>query len=121
MGLEFPFNLVNHKFLLHKLHYYGVRGLSVMWFQNYFANRQQSALLGNEISPQGSILSPLLRFVMFINDFHLCLKHSSVSMYADDTVIYFTGTNVGIMKGNLQEGLLYTSNFGRVQCNSNNR
>jgi hypothetical protein len=34
--------------------------------------------------PQGSILAPLL-FILYINDYSKCLKHSSVTMYAEDT------------------------------------
>ena len=43
--------------------------------------------------PQVSILGPLL-FIIYINDLPRCVKHCSVNMYADDTVLYLAGPTV---------------------------
>ena len=43
--------------------------------------------------PQGSNLAPLL-FIMLVNDLPLCLMHSFIHMYADDTSFYVTGKNL---------------------------
>ena len=43
--------------------------------------------------PQGSILGPLL-FIVYINDLPRCVKHCSVNMYVDDTVLYLAGPTV---------------------------
>jgi len=70
------FDTVNHKILLKKLEYYGVRGSPLKWFQSYLQNRQQYTEINDTLSdieginhgvPQVSILGPLL-FLIYIND-----------------------------------------------------
>ena len=100
IDLKKAFDLVDHHCLLLKLEYYGIRGQSYNWFANYLAERSQRTKYRGELSynlplhhgvPQSSILGPLL-FVLYINDLPQCLSKSQISMYADDTVIYFSGT-----------------------------
>ena len=43
--------------------------------------------------PRGSILGPLL-FVAYINDLAECVEHSSIIVYADDTVIFMSDKNI---------------------------
>ena len=113
IDLKKAFDLVNHEFLLHKLEHYGIRGGSLCWFENYLTTRGQKTKYVKELSsslpvefgvPQGSILGPIL-FVLYINDLPECLLKSSVSMYADDTVIYFTGPTSTIILQTLQEDI----------------
>ena len=113
IDLKKAFDLVDHHCLLHKLQHYGVRGRSLTWFRNYLTIRSQKVQYGKELSsslpldfgvPQGSLLGPLL-FVIYINDLPKCLMHSEISMYADDTVIYYTGSHVNVIRENLQEDL----------------
>ena len=100
IDLKKAFDLVDHYCLLLKLEHYGNRGQSYNWFANYLAERSQRMKYRGELSsnlflhhgvPQGSILG-LLLFVLYINDLPQCLSKSQISMYADDTVIYFSCT-----------------------------
>ena len=102
VDLKKTFDLVDHHCLLHKLQHYGVRGRSLTWFRNYLTIRSQRVQYGKELSsslpldfgvPQGSLLGPLLS-VIYINDLPKCLMHWEINMYADDTVIYYTGSHV---------------------------
>ena len=102
IDLAKAFDTVDHDILLSKLEYYGVCDESLPWFKNYFTGRKQFVHIDPQSSeelamtsgvPQGSILGPLL-FIVYINDLPRCVKHCSVNMYADDTVLYLAGPTV---------------------------
>ena len=63
------FDTVNHKILIDKLHHYGVRGVTLGWFESYLTNRIQQTIVNDTVSDkievshgvaQGSALGPLL-------------------------------------------------------------
>ena len=94
LDLAKAFNTVNHEILLHKLEYYGIRGITLELMKSFLSNRQQltrinnhksSAKLINSGVPQGSILGPLL-FLRYINDIAYT-SDMKVRLYADDACL----------------------------------
>ena len=79
MDLSKAFDMLDHKILIDKLGYYGIRGTALMWFDSYLSQRTQYVEVDNFKSshqtittgvPPGSILAPLL-FLIYMNDMPL--------------------------------------------------
>lgn len=96
------FDSIKHDILLHKLYTYGIRGTPHRLLQSYLSNRTQFTRLNDAISdaelikfgvPQGSILGPLL-FTLYINDIVNILSYSSIALYADDSNVFFSGSDL---------------------------
>ena len=98
VDLEKAFDTVHHDILCDKLLDYGLRGNINNLVKSYLSGRKQVVSInGFESSskdvtcgvPQGSSLGPLL-FLIYINDFRLCLGETSCGHFADDTFIIYS-------------------------------
>ena len=119
VDLKKAFDTVDHGCLLSKLSSYGIKGRELSWFESYLSDRKQFVSVKNSSSerkfvmcgvPQGSILGPLL-FILLINDIELQLKHCSILLYADDTVIFTAEENCKVIEERLNTVLNKITNW----------
>ena len=96
------FDTVNHSILLRKLCNYGLSLNVIEWFESDLEDRKHVTTINGVKSeeekctcgiPQGSILGPLL-FILYINDLPNHVSNVTVSMYADDTALFYSSNDI---------------------------
>ena len=124
LDLSKAFNTLNHNILLKKLEKYGILGSSLQWYKSYLCNqkmrvkcrtRQNETTISDtsEVTygaPQGSCLGPLF-FTIFTNDLSLHLTYTKCILFADDTTIYMSHSNLTYLKWCIEEDLRTLSDW----------
>ena len=123
IDLKKAFDTINHKILLRKFEYIGIKGDLLLWISNYLHERTQKTFANGHLSeslpitcgvPQGSILGPLF-FITYINDMQNYLQTTNLGLYADDTVLFSHANDNAL----LQKGLQTTLNKFQKWCQMN--
>ena len=65
--------------------------------------------------PQGSVLGPLL-FLIYINDLPLSTKKMSAILFADDTTLFASNSNLNNLSRNISEDLQLVSEWLITNC-----
>ena len=100
------FDRVPHNLLLHKLRNYNFDVNCVSWIEDWLMDRTSVVSVNGEHSkefsvrsgvPQGSVLGPLL-FILYVNDMSDEIKNSECRLYADDTVLCSSVTDLSLLQ-----------------------
>ena len=113
------FDMVDYQTLVQKLKKYGIKRQYIDWFKSYLNSWKQygrcpeAAALLKKVkcgAPQGPILGPLLSLIFF-NDLHHVTKFLSPIMFAKDTNIFYSNSNINKLLENVNKELANVTNW----------
>ena len=119
VDLQKAFDTVDHKILLHKLEFHGIRDVCTDWLKSYLSDRKQFIFINGYNSdlspvicgvPQSSVLRPLL-FLVYINDLHKAIRYCKVHPFADDTNLFHTNRSVKNLNKLINHDMKQLSNW----------
>lgn len=119
LDLSKAFNCVNHDILIEKLSNYGINGNCLKWFRSYLKDRKQYTQNGKFASqeaavpsgvPQGSVLGPIL-YLVYVNDVGCNACGSEIIMFADDTVLLYSGTDAAKVSDMITKDLCILTDY----------
>ena len=119
IDLKKAFDTVDHAILFDKLKLIGLDKRACEWFLNYLTDRRQYTVVNGVKSdelnvicgiPQGANLGPLL-FTIYVNEISNCIKKCSISLYADDTCIYYPGKTTETIENVINADLIRLSKW----------
>ncbi len=112
--IEKAYDTLSREGLLIKLNKIGIGGRMYNWILDFLFERSFQVRVGEEMSasydilngtPQGSVISPIL-FYLMINDIFERVKPSiGKALYADDGAVWKRGRNLGNVVKGIQESI----------------
>ena len=96
VDLQKAFDSLDHRVLIEKMKYFGLRTSVIKWFESYLSNRKFLVCIDSVFSeagtlkygvPQGSTLGRL-PFLLYVNDLPQSLSDGGSYLYADYTCIF---------------------------------